>query len=94
MSSKAREIRWTKPALDFFLDELQATDNDVQAVNTVLIHVRDDASAERAPVEKDGREELAEIEGEIFVSYDSRWAIYYLWSPSSIIVVRVDLIGK
>jgi hypothetical protein len=96
MSSQAREIRWTKPAIDFFLEELEATEKDIEAVGKVLAYVRDNPADEEARmlVEKDGYAQLQAIKGDVFVSYDARWQIYYSWLPAEIVIVHVDLIGK
>lgn len=96
MSSQAREIRWTKPAIDFFLDELEATEKDIEAVRKVLEYIRDNPDDEvaRLPVEKDGFVQLQAIAGDVFVSYEARWEIFYSWLPGEIIIVHVDLSGK
>lgn len=92
MSSHPREIRWKKPAIDFFLDELEATDKDVDAVNALLEYVRDHAEDDdtRCPVDKDGHPELEQSDADIFVSYTEDWEVYYNWLPSQIVVLHVE----
>jgi hypothetical protein len=96
MSSQAREIRWTKPALDFFLDELEATEKDIESVGTILVYIRDNPDDEQArlPVEKNGYDQLRAVQGDIFVSYDAggRWEVYYSWLPAEIVIVHIELI--
>ena len=96
MSSQAREIRWIKPALDLFLEESQDPEKDMEAVFAVLIYIRDhpDDEEERLLIEKDGHSQLQAIEGEVFVSYDSHWEIYYSWLPAEITIVLVEPIGR
>jgi hypothetical protein len=57
MYPHSREIRWAKPALDYFIHQLKATTEDIDAVDVVLVYVRnhpkdDDA---RREVDKGGR---------------------------------------
>jgi hypothetical protein len=83
MSSQAREIRWTKPAIDFFLEELEASEKDIEAVGKVLAYVRDnpDDQETRLLIEKDGYVQLQAIEGDVYVSYDARWKSFTVGFP-------------
>jgi hypothetical protein len=96
MRSQAREIRWTKPALDFFLDQSPDPEQEIDTVYAVLVYIRDhpDDGAARLPVNKDGYRELQIVQGDLFVSHDSLWEIYYTWLPGEITVVHVEPIRK
>jgi hypothetical protein len=91
---RSQEIRWTKPALDWLLDEAKATEEDIESINNLLVRVRDNPEDTelRFLVDTEGHSDL-EPDTKVWVSSSAGWKIYYKWLPDQIVIVyaeRVD----
>ncbi len=85
------DVRWAKPAVEAFKKKYGPDDAD--AVNAVLINVRDHPDNLRLRKLVDKKELLPEIErveGDVYVSTDGSWDVYYNWSREHIFVVHAE----
>lgn len=85
------DVRWAKPAIEAFKKKYGPDDAD--AVNAVLINVRDHPDNLRLRKLVDKKELLPDIEGvegEVYVSTDGLWDVYYNWSREHIFVVHAE----
>lgn len=94
MYSQAREIRWTKPALDYFIEQFKPTPEDIDEVNSVLVELRDHPSENFAQVDKFSYPELGEVSEDVYVVTDAVWEIYFNWFTGEIVVVHIEFVGK
>jgi hypothetical protein len=96
MHSQAPEIRWAAPALSYFIRKFQATLDDLDCVMALLEFARDhpgDLEA-RAIVDKALIAVLQGIKGDVYLSHDDVWHVYYNWLPDLIFVVHVESTKK
>ncbi len=72
MYQHSREIRWANPALDYFIHQLAATLDDIDAVNAVLVYVRDHPqdTIARRKANKEAHAVLRYLSGELYLSND------------------------
>jgi len=85
------DVRWAKPAIEAFKKKYSPDDAD--AVNAILINVRDQPDNLQLRKLVDKKELLPEIEGvegDVYVSRDGSWDVYYSWSRDHIFVVHAE----
>lgn len=96
MDWQAPEIRWAAPALNYFIRRFKPTLDDLDSVMALLEFVRDhpgDLDA-RAVVDKALIAALEGIKGDVYLSHDDVWHVYYNWLPDLIFVVHVESTKK
>ncbi len=85
------DVRWAKPAIEAFKKKYGPDDAD--AVNAILINVRDHPDNLQLRKLVDKKELLPEIEGvegDVYISRGGSWDVYYNWSRDHIFVVHAE----
>jgi hypothetical protein len=85
------DVRWAKPAIEAFKKKYGPDDAD--AVNAILINVRDhpdNLQLRKLVDKKELLPEIERVEGDVYVSRDGSWDVYYNWSRDHIFVVHAE----
>jgi|HubBroStandDraft_2_1064218.scaffolds.fasta_scaffold01074_7 hypothetical protein len=88
MSGHVCDIRWAESALKAFTNKYGP--DDTEAVNSILVNVREhpDNLEIRQLVEGDKlAPEIESVKGDVYLSSDGTWDVYYNWEPEHIYVV-------
>jgi hypothetical protein len=92
MFHEPAEIRWARPALRYLIRTFHPSEADFDRINALLESVRDHPTdvTLRLIVEAPDAEGLEDIEGDIYLSRDTTWDVYYAWPPDLIYVVHAQ----
>jgi hypothetical protein len=88
MSRQVCDIRWAERALKAFSDKYGP--DDTEAVNSILINVREHPDNLEIRQLLTGDKLVPEIEsaeGDVYLSTDGTWDVYYNWEPDHIYVL-------